>query len=149
MLTIRFMRFGRRHQPFFRLVAVPKRSKPTRGKYKEKLGWYNPLKKTHAIDRERVQKRIQQGAQVSDSAWNLFVRAGIVEGPKRPVHAHSKGKEQPEGGGSQAEPSAAQVMEPKQDELKKEGAETPVAVDAHGEDAIADPAHESKNGGDV
>ncbi|OHA47637.1 MAG: 30S ribosomal protein S16 [Candidatus Terrybacteria bacterium RIFCSPHIGHO2_01_FULL_48_17] len=95
MLTIRFMRFGRRHQPAFRVVLVPKRSKPVRGKYIEKFGWYNPLKKTFEINKERITSRIKEGAQVSSPVWNLLVRAGIVEGPKRPVHAIAAKKDVP------------------------------------------------------
>ena len=77
------MRFGRRHQPFYRLVVVPRRSKPKRAKYVEKLGWVNPLKHEQSVDKERVLYWLGQGAQPSDSAWNLFVREGIVEGSKR------------------------------------------------------------------
>ena len=84
MLTIRLMRFGRKHQSFFRLVVVPKRGKPDRAKYIEQLGWVNPVKHEQKVDAERVKHWIGVGAQPSPTAWNLFVREGIVEGPKRP-----------------------------------------------------------------
>ncbi|MBI4134068.1 MAG: 30S ribosomal protein S16 [Candidatus Terrybacteria bacterium] len=83
MLTIRLMRFGRKHQPFFRLVVVPKRGKPARSKYVELLGWVNPLKHERKIDAERVQYWVSQGAQPSPTAWNLFIAEGILSGVKK------------------------------------------------------------------
>jgi len=42
MLSIRLMRMGKRHQPFYRIVVVEKRS-PRRTKTVEEIGSYNPL----------------------------------------------------------------------------------------------------------
>lgn len=89
MLMIRLMRFGRKHQPFFRLVVVPKRGKPDRAKYVESVGWVDPGQHKHSVNAERVKHWLGVGAQPSDTAWNLFVREGIVTGAKRPVHARA------------------------------------------------------------
>lgn len=86
---IRLMRFGRRHQPFFRLVVVPKRSKPTRGKFVDAIGWVDPLQHKRSLNAERAKHWLKQGARPSDTVWNLFVSEGIVAGKKRPVHTHA------------------------------------------------------------
>ena len=52
-------------------------------------------KLTFEINKERITSRIKEGAQVSSPVWNLLVRAGIVEGPKRPVHAIAAKKDVP------------------------------------------------------
>lgn len=89
MLTIRLMRFGRKHQPFFRLVVVPKRGKPDRAKYVESVGWVDPLHHKHSVNAERIKYWMSVGAQPSGTAWNLFVKEGIIEDKKRPVHTHA------------------------------------------------------------
>lgn len=89
MLTIRLMRFGRKHQPFFRLVVVPKRGKHDRAKYVESVGWVDPLQHKHSVNAERVKYWMSVGAQPSDTAWNLFVKEGIIADKKRPVHTRA------------------------------------------------------------
>lgn len=90
---IRLMRFGRRHQPFFRLVVVPKRSKPTRGQYVDALGWVDPVQHKRSVNVERAKHWLAQGAQPSDTVWNLFVNEGVVSGKKRPVHTRTSPEE--------------------------------------------------------
>ena len=89
MLTIRLMRFGRKHQPFFRLVVVPKRGKHDRAKYVESVGWVDPLHHKNSVNAERVKYWMSVGAQPSATAWNLFVKEGILSDKKRPVHKHA------------------------------------------------------------
>lgn len=83
MLRIRMMRFGRKHQPSYRVVVLPRGTKSGRSKYVESLGWVDPLQKKHEINADRAKYWLHVGAQPSDTVWNLFVRDGIVEGPKR------------------------------------------------------------------
>jgi len=84
MLTIRFQRAGRRNRPFFRLVVCEKTA-PPKGKYIEKLGFYDPLTKERKVDKERVLYWIEKGADISDSAYNLLVKEGVIKGPKRKI----------------------------------------------------------------
>jgi len=93
MLTIRLMRFGRRNRPFFRLVVVPKRSKPKSGKYIEMVGWLDPLKHQSNVERERAKYWMSQGAKPSPTAWNLMVASGVVEGAKIPKHKKIQSQE--------------------------------------------------------
>jgi len=49
MLKIRLQRFGRKHDPTFRVVLTDSRSGPKSGKFLEVLGSYNPRQKKDAI----------------------------------------------------------------------------------------------------
>lgn len=84
MLTIRFNRTGRKNRAYFRVVVQEHTVAPG-GRHTEVLGSYDPHQKKAVLKSERIQYWIGQGAQPSDSAWNLFVREGVVEGKKRAV----------------------------------------------------------------
>lgn len=128
MLTIRLMRFGRRNRPFFRMVLVPKRSKPKSGKYIEMLGWMDPLKHKSHVEGERVKYWLGQGAKPSDTAWNLMVSAGVVEGQKIPKHkkvapkAEAEGVPKAKAATVEVEASEASIQEaaPQESEAKTE-----------------------------
>ncbi len=84
MLTIRFNRTGRKNRPSFRVVLQEHTVAPG-GRHVEILGSYDPFSKKTVLRSERVQYWIGKGAQVSDSAYNLLLREGVVEGKKRSV----------------------------------------------------------------
>ena len=92
MLTIRFLRQGRKKQPFFKIVAVDKRRGPKSGKFREALGFYDPLTKNKRLKKERIQYWLGQGATISDSVYNLFIREGVIQGRKKPLHKIKKKK---------------------------------------------------------
>ncbi len=84
MLVIRLKPVGKKHQISFRVVVAEKRSKLD-GKYREDLGFYNPATNKFNINKERANYWLSVGAQPSDTVYNIFITAKIVEGPKRPV----------------------------------------------------------------
>jgi small subunit ribosomal protein S16 len=89
MLKIRFVRVGKKNKPFFR-IAVGDSKRTPKGKFIEKLGYYNPLKKEKSINKERVLHWISNGAQCSDTVHNLLVSLEIIKGPKRKIKIKSK-----------------------------------------------------------
>ncbi|MBI4159625.1 30S ribosomal protein S16 [Candidatus Wolfebacteria bacterium] len=89
MLAIKFRRIGRKHQPAFRIVVAEKRSK-LRGRFVEDLGWMNPLLHKFEVKKDRAAHWLTIGAQPTASVHNLFVRAGVVSGPKKAVHKINK-----------------------------------------------------------
>ena len=93
MLVIRFQRFGKKHQPTYRVVATEKKSKP-QGEYLENLGWYDPRSKKFSLREERIHYWISKGAQCSPTAWNLLVRKGVVSGSKKAKHSKPKNKKE-------------------------------------------------------
>jgi small subunit ribosomal protein S16 len=90
MLTLRFQRVGKTHDTTFRVVAVDSRFSSKSGKVKEVLGWWDPRQDKFELKTERINYWLKQGAQVSDSCYNLLVKAKIIEGKKRPVVIHQK-----------------------------------------------------------
>ncbi len=90
------MRFGKKHQPFFRIVVIPSHWKAT-GQYIESLGWYNPLlkkKPKYRINMDRYNYWVSQGAKPSDAVLKLILPVEEKKKlwPDKPKKA--KGKEQ-------------------------------------------------------
>ncbi|MBI4120975.1 MAG: 30S ribosomal protein S16 [Parcubacteria group bacterium] len=82
---IRLQRFGKKNQPFFRVVLTDKRNSTKSGKFIEVLGWHNPETGKSEIKKERVETHLKTGAEASDAVHNLLVRTGIIKGKKRDV----------------------------------------------------------------
>ncbi|MEA1975941.1 MAG: 30S ribosomal protein S16 [Bacillota bacterium] len=79
MVKIRFRRMGAKKKPFYRIVVGDSRRHPSKGNFIEELGYYNPLRKEEVkIDEEKVKKWLANGAQVSDSVKELFVKHNIL-----------------------------------------------------------------------
>lgn len=75
MVKIRMMKLGRKHRPFFRIVAIDSRQ-PRDGRFVEELGTYDPLIKDtdrRAILRpDRIKYWLGVGAQPSEKCSVLF-----------------------------------------------------------------------------
>jgi small subunit ribosomal protein S16 len=84
MLVIRLNRTGRRNRAFFRLAVQEKTIAPG-GRHTEIVGSWNPHKKEGVFKKERILHWISQGAQPSDTVFNLLVSQGIIEGKKRSI----------------------------------------------------------------
>ena len=89
MLAIKLERIGKKHQAAFRLIVDEKKHR-LGGKKVEDLGWYNPRSDKFELKKERVQYWIKVGAKPTDTAHNLLIGAGIIEGKKIPVHKQPK-----------------------------------------------------------
>ena len=93
MLKIRLTRRGKKNKAFFRLV-VAEHSASIKGKFIDALGFYNPHTKGKSFNKERIKYWLGNGAKCSDSAHNLLVSAGIIEGPKKAVKIRREKKEE-------------------------------------------------------
>lgn len=75
MLVIRLSRAGAKKRPFYHVVVTDKRS-PRDGRFKERLGYFNPMARgkdtSIALNMERVQHWINNGAQPSDRVKSLI-----------------------------------------------------------------------------
>ncbi len=71
-LMLRLQRHGRKSRPFYHIVATDIRS-PRDGRFKEKLGYYDPNREPSVIEinAPRLQHYYRNGAQVSDAVRNL------------------------------------------------------------------------------
>lgn len=80
MVKIRLVRTGKKNEPHFRIVAMHG-SSPRNGAYIQKIGYYNPRTNpsTLVYDKDILQKWIKNGAQMTDTVHDLFVKEGIVK----------------------------------------------------------------------
>jgi small subunit ribosomal protein S16 len=84
MLTIRFSRVGRKNRAQFRVVLQQHTAAPT-GRHVAVLGSYDPHMKVAVLKADKIKEWIAKGAQVSNSAYNLFIKEGVIEGKKRAI----------------------------------------------------------------
>jgi len=121
MLVIRLFRTGKKHQPFFKIVVTDKKNPPKGGRFKEQLGFYNPLTKERSLKAERIKYWLSVGAKVSDTVHNLLVKEGIIKGEKIPVHKKPKKKSaSAAAAGGKEEKKPAEKAEEKSEEMSKE-----------------------------
>ena len=86
MLVIRLQRVGKRNEPVYRIVLTDSKNGPKSGRFLKVLGNYDARDKNETkIDEERVNHWILQGAQLSDTVYNLFINKGIIKGEKNNV----------------------------------------------------------------
>ena len=79
MVKIRLRRMGAKKAPFYRVVVADARA-PRDGRCIEEIGTYNPLTNpaTVAIDVEKAQAWIKNGAQPTDTVRDLLKNAGVL-----------------------------------------------------------------------
>jgi small subunit ribosomal protein S16 len=77
-VRIRLQRFGRKHNPFYRVVVADSRTARD-GKFIEKLGHYNPITEPAEItlNEERALYWLQVGAQPSDTVKSILSKVGV------------------------------------------------------------------------
>jgi len=89
MLVIRFSRVGRHNHAQYRIVVQEKTKAPT-GKHVDIVGSYDPHSKQTVLKEEKIKIYLENGAQPSDSVYNLLVRNGLIKGEKRAVKLPEK-----------------------------------------------------------
>ena len=78
MVKIRLKRMGSKFNAFYRIVAADARA-PRDGRFIEEIGYYNPHSKELKIDKEIAFKWLANGAQLTDTAKNLFTKEKLLE----------------------------------------------------------------------
>ena len=125
MLSIRFSRVGKKKAPVYRIVVMPKHKDPW-APATEILGHYNPRRqpKEFVANVDRVKYWLSQGAQATDTVWNLLVENKLVEGQKRSTtHISKKHGEKLEAKAAEKAKQMASAPEGiRQDEPSKEPA---------------------------
>lgn len=83
-VKLRLKRMGRRHRPYFRVVAIESRN-PRDGATLEVLGTYNPMEpdrmKRVELNTERIDHWLDHGAVPSDTVRDLLLKAGMTVSP--------------------------------------------------------------------
>jgi small subunit ribosomal protein S16 len=77
MIKIRLKKYGRKGQPCYRIVAMDSKVKRD-GRSIEELGFYNPITDETNLKSQRINVRLKDGAQPSETVKNIFTRAKIA-----------------------------------------------------------------------
>ena len=82
-VKIRLTRLGDKKSPFYRVVVADSRTSRD-GKVIDNLGYFNPLTEENnlKLDKEKTLTWIKNGAQPTETARTLLVKAGIVQDAK-------------------------------------------------------------------
>ena len=79
MVKIRLRRMGAKKAPYYRIIVADSRS-PRDGRCIEEIGTYDPLTEpaTFAVDAEKAQQWIKNGAQPTDTVKALLKKANVL-----------------------------------------------------------------------
>ncbi|MBQ2672816.1 30S ribosomal protein S16 [Candidatus Saccharibacteria bacterium] len=77
MLAIRMQRKGRAHYPTYRIVVQESQRHPLSGRVVAEVGNYNPATKTLTLDKEAVEKYLNNGAQPSGRVAFILKKNGV------------------------------------------------------------------------
>ena len=79
MVKIRLRRMGAKKAPYYRIIVADSRS-PRDGRCIEEIGTYDPLTgpATIAVDAEKAQQWIKNGAQPTDTVKALLKKANVL-----------------------------------------------------------------------
>ncbi len=78
MIKIRLKRFGKKREVSYRLVAAQSTSRRD-GRPLEELGFYNPRTDEVRLDNDAILKRLQQGAQPTETVRRILEKANLLE----------------------------------------------------------------------
>lgn len=71
MLKIRLKRNGRKKQAIYKIIVIDSKKRRD-GRALEEIGFYNPFTKVIKFNIEKVEKRITEGAKLTNTVKNLF-----------------------------------------------------------------------------
>ena len=76
MVKIRLARFGRKNNPFYRIVTTDSRNRRD-GSFIQQLGTYEPFTGKVTIDEEKSLFALKVGAQPTDTVKSILKKKGI------------------------------------------------------------------------
>ena len=76
MIKLRLKRFGKKREASYRIVAAVSTSRRD-GRPLEELGFYNPRTDEVRLDEEGIIRRLQQGAQPTDTVRSILTKQKI------------------------------------------------------------------------
>ena len=78
MIKLRLKRFGKKREVSYRIVAIESKSRRD-GRPIEELGFYNPRTDETRLNVPAIVKRLQQGAQPSETVKSILNKAQVFE----------------------------------------------------------------------
>jgi small subunit ribosomal protein S16 len=158
MLKIRLARGGAKKRPYYSIVVADSHS-PRDGRFIEKVGAYDPLKKKDDPSRvtlkvERIQEWIKKGAQPTDRVARELSKQGLVQwqhgnnpqkgqpGEKAKARVEERAQREADRAAAAEEAKNAPAPEPEVTEEEASAAEAPAAEVAVEEAPAAEAAAE-------
>jgi small subunit ribosomal protein S16 len=86
MIKLRLKRFGKKREVSYRIVAINSRARRD-GRPIEELGFYNPRTDEVKLDVPGLVKRLQEGAQPTDTVRHILAKANVFEQVSAPTPA--------------------------------------------------------------
>ncbi|MFC1780090.1 30S ribosomal protein S16 [Patescibacteria group bacterium] len=93
MLKIRLTRTGKKHDPHYRIIVMPARTKRD-GRAVEYIGYYNPRSKEIKLKVERAKHWLSVGAQPTDTVRSILVKHKLLKQLPRPKREPKKPKKE-------------------------------------------------------
>ncbi|HEY9783178.1 MAG TPA: 30S ribosomal protein S16 [Leptolyngbyaceae cyanobacterium] len=78
MIKLRLKRYGKKREASYRIVAINSRDR-REGRPLEELGFYNPRTDETQLNVSGIVKRLQQGAQPTDTVRRILEKANVFE----------------------------------------------------------------------
>lgn len=78
MIKLRLKRYGKKGEPSYRIIAINNLARRD-GRPLEELGFYNPRTDEVRLDVPGIVKRLQQGAQPTDTVRHILQKANVFE----------------------------------------------------------------------
>lgn len=78
MIKLRLKRYGKKREASYRIVAINSRDR-REGRPLEELGFYNPRTDETQLDVSGIVKRLQQGAQPTNTVRRILEKANVFE----------------------------------------------------------------------
>ncbi len=78
MVKLRLKRYGKKREVSYRVVAINSRDRRD-GRPLEELGFYNPRTDEVKLDIPGIVRRLQQGAQPSETVRSILRKANVFE----------------------------------------------------------------------
>ena len=78
MIKLRLKRYGKKREASYRIIAIKSLSR-REGRPLEELGFYNPRTDETKLDVPGIVKRLQQGAQPTDTVRRILEKANVFE----------------------------------------------------------------------
>lgn len=86
MIKLRLKRYGKKREVSYRIVAINSRARRD-GRPVEELGYYNPRTDETRLDVPGIVRRLQQGAQPTDTVRHLLEKANVFEQVSAPANS--------------------------------------------------------------
>ncbi|MEO0408786.1 MAG: 30S ribosomal protein S16 [Cyanobacteria bacterium P01_A01_bin.135] len=78
MVKLRLKRYGKKREVSYRIVAINSRDRRD-GRPLEELGFYNPRTKETRLDVPAIVKRLENGAQPTETVRRILTKANVFE----------------------------------------------------------------------